>query len=148
MSDAGFCVWVEGGPMKVVAAIARAVATDLAHTHQVEELASGPEMPARLARAVAIPGMVVVLATEVPDDHRRAEVQSLVSALIEVAVGEVPPGDRAPDVAVPADPARAGEAARVVLRHLAAAGWTEPLEDYDDDDEAAVSGRLQNFGYL
>jgi hypothetical protein len=31
---------------------------------------------------------------------------------------------------------------------LAAAGWTEPLEDYTDDDEAAVSGRLQNFGYI
>ena len=36
----------------------------------------------------------------------------------------------------------------MVLRHLAAAGWAEPLDDYSDDDEAAVSGRLQAFGYL
>jgi hypothetical protein len=35
-----------------------------------------------------------------------------------------------------------------VLRHLAAAGHAEPLEEYSDDDEAAVSGRLQAFGYL
>jgi hypothetical protein len=68
---------------------------------------------------------------------------------VEVVVGDPPAGQAAPpDVVVPGDGARAGESARMVLRHLAAAGWSEPLDDYSDDDEAAVSGRLQAFGYL
>ena len=54
----------------------------------------------------------------------------------------------APDVVVSGDGARAGESARVVLRYLAAAGYSEPLDEYSDDDEAAVSVRLQAFGYL
>jgi hypothetical protein len=160
LSDAGFCVWLAGAPVKVVAAIARSVATDLAHARRVEELGPGPEWlagapPARrwktrahLARTLAAHGVIVVLATEVADEPWRSEVRGVVPAVIEVVVGEEAPGDWGPDLVVPGDGSRAGESARVVLRHLAAAGWTEPLEDYTDDDEAAVSGRLQNFGYL
>lgn len=160
MSDAGFCVWLAGAPVKVVAAIARSVATDLAHARPVEELGPGPEwladappelrwkLQAHLARALAAHGVIVVLATETAEESWRAEVRAVVPAVIEVAVGDAPTGEQAPELVVPGDGSRAGESARVVLRHLAAAGWTEPLEDYTDDDEAAVSGRLQNFGYL
>jgi hypothetical protein len=70
--------------------------------------------------------------------------------VVEVFVGDGPlPGaGPAPDVVVSGDGARAGESARVVLRHLAEAGYSDPLDDYSDDDEAAVSVRLQAFGYL
>jgi hypothetical protein len=118
-----FCVWVSGEPASVAGSIARALELELAD------------------RAI------VVLATE-----RAAAGAGAAPAgrVVEVVVGDVPPGDAsaAPDVVVPGDGARAGESARVVLRHLAAAGWSEPLDEYSDDDEAAVSGRLQAFGYL
>ena len=121
-----FCLWVSGQPASVAGTIARALELELA------------------GRAT------VVLATErassSPDGPLR---------LVEVVVGAGPSGAgpaagaaTAPDVVVPGDGARAGESARMVLRHLAAAGWSEPLDDYSDDDEAAVSGRLQAFGYL
>jgi hypothetical protein len=123
-----FCVWVSGEPASVAGSIARA-----------------------LERELAGRGATVVLATE------RASVSAAAPnrAVVEVVVGAVPSGDGpagdatpGPDVVVPGDGARAGESARMVLRHLAAAGWAEPLDDYSDDDEAAVSGRLQAFGYL
>ncbi|HEV7863392.1 MAG TPA: hypothetical protein VGR20_11845 [Acidimicrobiia bacterium] len=115
-----FCVWVSGAPASVAGSIARA-----------------------LELALADSGGSVVLAAERPaasEDGPR---------LVEVLVGETR-GDRAaePDVVVSGDGARAGESARVVLRHLAAAGYSEPLDEYSDDDEAAVSVRLQAFGYL
>ena len=117
-----FCVWVSGEPASVVDSIARAL--DL---------------------ALAGSGATVLLATE-----RAAASRDGHPRLVEVVVGERPSGDAlaAPDVVVPGDGARAGESARVVLRHLAAAGYSEPLDDYSDDDEAAVSIRLQAFGYL
>ena len=69
--------------------------------------------------------------------------------IVEVFVGELASaGDVAPDVVVPGDGSRAGESTRAVLRHLAEAGFCEPDDEYSDDDEAAVSVRLQAFGYL
>ncbi len=116
-----FLVWVSGEPASVAGSIARALELALAET-----------------------GGTVVLATSRPSASTDGRPR-----LVEVVVGE-PPGDRraAPDVVVSGDGARAGESARVVLRHLAAAGYSEPLDDYSDDDEAAVSVRLQAFGYL
>jgi hypothetical protein len=164
VKDDGFCVWVAGEPASVVGTIARAVALELAHHRRVEEAGPGPDwlaaaeptlrlrLLAHLARALTAHGVVVVLATGFVDALGRAEMRDVVSRLIEVGVGEAPAGDSAPflapEVGVPGDGARAGESARVVLRHLAAAGWSEPLDEYSDDDEAAVSGRLQAFGYL
>ena len=115
-----FCVWVSGAPASVVGSIARAL--DLALTDC---------------------GGTVVLATERASASRGGQLR-----VVEVVVGEIPSGGPVPDVVVPGDGARAGESARMVLRHLAAAGYSEPLDDYSDDDEAAVSGRLQAFGYL
>jgi hypothetical protein len=119
-----FCLWVSGEPASVASSIARA-----------------------LELALAGSGAAVVLAGERACDSAVARGRTVV----EVVVGDpssagVAP--RRPDVVVPGDGARAGESARVVLRHLAAAGWSEPLDEYSDDDEAAVSGRLQAFGYL
>ena len=121
-----FCLWVSGQPASVAGSIARSLERELA------------------GRAT------VVLATERASSSPGGPLR-----LVEVVVGAVPSGDgpageaaTAPDVVVPGDGARAGESARMVLRHLAAAGWSEPLDDYSDDDEAAVSGRLQAFGYL
>jgi len=164
MKDDGFCVWVAGEPASAVGTIARAIALELAHHRPVEEAGPGPEwlaaaaptlrfrLLAHLARALTAHGVVVVLATGFADESARAEMRNVVARLIEVGVGEAPAGNAtpllAPEVGVPGDGARAGESARVVLRHLAAAGWSEPLDDYSDDDEAAVSGRLQAFGYL
>jgi hypothetical protein len=119
-----FCVWVSGRPASVTASIARAV--DLALT------GSG--------------GTVVHAGERAPGAAAAGGVR-----IVEVVIGDVPPveGASAPaDVVVPGDGARAGESARVVLRHLAAAGYTDPLDEYSDDDEAAVSVRLQAFGYL
>jgi hypothetical protein len=118
-----FCVWVSGAPASVAGSIARAL--DL---------------------ALAGSGATVVLAGERACTSGGAPDRSVV----EVVVGDLPGGGAtaAPDVVVPGDGARAGESARMVLRHLAAAGWFESLDDYSDDDEAAVSGRLQAFGYL
>jgi hypothetical protein len=116
-----FCVWVSGGPASVAGSIARA-----------------------LELALADSGGTVVLAAERP-----AASKDRLPRLVEVVVGETPSDHQAaPDVVVPGDGARAGESAQVVLRHLAAAGYAEPLDDYSDDDEAAVSVRLQAFGYL
>jgi hypothetical protein len=115
-----FCVWVSGEPASVAGSIARAVELALADS-----------------------GGTVVLAAERPSAPQEG------LSLVEVVVGEAPGGQQAPpDIVVPGDGAVAGESARVVLRHLAAAGWSEPLDDYSDDDEAAVSVRLQAFGYL
>jgi len=116
-----FCVWVSGQPASVAGSIARA-----------------------LELALAESGGAVVLAAERP-----AAAKDGPSPLVEVVVGE-PPGDQQapPDIVVPGDGARAGESARLVLRHLATAGYSEPLDEYSDDDEAAVSVRLQAFGYL
>ena len=163
MKDDGFCVWVAGEPASVVGTIARALALELAH-HRRVEAGPGPDwlaaaepalrlrLLAHLARALTTHGVVVVVATGFVDEPGRAEMRNVVSRLIEVGVGEAPAGDSAPflapDVGVPGDGARAGESARVVLRHLAATGWSEPLDEYSDDDEAVVSGRLQAFGYL
>jgi hypothetical protein len=123
-----FCLWVSGEPASVTRTIARALEGELAGT-----------------------GATVVLSTERPTasaGHGRPVVEVLVgppaSPAGEVALAGVP----APDVVVPGDGARAGESARVVLRHLAAAGYAHPLDEYSDDDEAAVSVRLQAFGYL
>jgi hypothetical protein len=116
-----FRVWVSGEPASVAGSIARALELALAES-------SG----------------TVVLAAERP-----AAPADRGARLVEVVVGETPCGRQAaPDLVVPGDGARAGESARVVLRHLAAAGYTEPLDEYSDDDEAAVSVRLQAFGYL
>ncbi len=117
-----FCVWVSGRPASVTRAIARALELELAPA------------PA-----------TVVLSTERPS---AAAGQG--RPVVEVVVGDVAADDGrpAPDVVVPGDGARAGESARVVLRHLAASGYAEPFDEYSDDDEAAVSGRLQAFGYL
>ena len=115
-----FCVWVSGRPASVAGSIARALELSLAGS-----------------------GGRVVLAAE------RAPVSpDGVGRLVEVVVGDAPSGEAAPDVTVPGDGARAGESARLVLRHLAEAGYSDPLDDYSDDDEAAVSVRLQAFGYL
>ena len=117
-----FVVWVSGQPASVARTIARALELELAPT-----------------------GGTVVLSTE-----RASGSAGPGRPVVEVVVGDVPVSqDRpAPDVVVPGDGARAGESARVVLHHLAAAGWSEPLDEYSDDDEAAVSVRLQAFGYL
>jgi hypothetical protein len=116
-----FCVWVSGEPASVAGSIARAL--DLA-----------------LEGSAA----TVVLSS----DRAPASGDGPVP-VVEVVVGEPAGGQAAaPDVVVPGDGARAGESARVVLRHLAAAGYAEPLDDYSDDDEAAVSVRLRAFGYL
>ena len=119
-----FCVWVSGAPASVASSIARAVELALAGTDGQVVLATG-RPPA--AADGAVTGRVV-----------------------EVFVGDGPPSGAgaAPDVVVSGDGARAGESARVVLRHLAEAGYSDPLDDYSDDDEAAVSVRLQAFGYL
>jgi hypothetical protein len=162
--DAGFCVWVAGQPASVVASIARAVALELAHHRPVEEAGPGPEwladaepgvrwrVLAHLARALVAHGVVVVLATGPPEEAWRAEVRQVVPQLVEAHVGCTGGGEgawrAAPEVRVDGDGARAGESARVVLRYLAAAGYSEPFDEYTDDDEAAVSGRLQAFGYL
>jgi len=119
-----FSVWVSGEPASVARTIARALEGELADT-----------------------GATVVLSTERPGasaGHGRPVVEVLVGAQGPLRAG----GGSAPDVVVPGDGARAGESARVVLRHLAAAGFTDPLDEYSDDDEAAVSVRLQAFGYL
>ena len=163
--DAGFCVWVAGQPASVVTSIARAVALELAHVRPVEEVGPGPDwlgdaepdvrwrVLAHLARALVAHGVAVVLATGWPEEASRAEVREVIPQLVEVHVGR--PGGAgarrsaiAPEVRVDGDGARAGESARVVLRHLATAGYSEPIDEYTDDDEAAVSGRLQAFGYL
>jgi hypothetical protein len=116
-----FCVWVSGEPASVAGSIARALELALADT-----------------------GGTVVL-----DAARPSASKDRLPPVVEVVVGETPCDQEAPpDIVVPGDGARAGESARVVLRHLAAAGWSEPLDDYSDDDEAAVSVRLQAFGYL
>jgi len=118
-----FCVWVSGAPASVAGSIARAV--ELALTGSSGQVVLNGERPTLAAR----------------EEHGR---------IVEVFVGDLSSvGDAvAPDVVVPGDGARAGESARVVLRHLAEAGWSDPLDDYSDDDEAAVSVRLQSFGYL
>ena len=123
-----FCVWVSGAPASVASSIARAVELALAGTDGRVVLST--ERP-------ATPGDGAATAT----GARR---------VVEVFVGDPPPsGDgMAPDVVVSGDGARAGESARVVLRHLAEAGYSDPVDDYSDDDEAAVSVRLQAFGYL
>ncbi len=115
-----FCVWVSGAPASVASSIARAVELALAGTDGR-----------------------VVLSTDRPDTPGAGPV-------VGVFVGDAPTsgGSTAPDVVVSGDGARAGESARVVLRHLADAGYSDPLDDYSDDDEAAVSVRLQAFGYL
>ncbi len=118
------CLWVSGEPASVAGSIARAL--DL---------------------ALADIGATVVHAAERASEAERAQGRRVV----EVVVGDTPSaaeGRAAPDLVVSGDGARAGESARVVLRHLAAAGFTEPLDEYSDDDEAAVSVRLQAFGYL
>jgi hypothetical protein len=124
-----FSVWVSGEPASVARTIARAVEGELAGT-----------------------GATVVLSTGRPSasaGHGRPVVEVFVGAQAPLpAGGGSGPDVPGPDVVVPGDGARAGESARVVLRHLAAAGYTEPLGDYSDDDEAAVSVRLQAFGYL
>jgi len=124
-----FCVWVSGRPASVASSIARALELSLAGRG----------------------GRVVFAAERAPSPEEPASPEE--TALVEVVVGDVVVGDlasgqRAPDVTVSGDGARAGESARAVLRHLADAGYSEPLDDYSDDDEAAVSGRLQAFGYL
>ena len=117
-----FCVWVSGAPASVAGSIARAVELALAGTDGQ-----------------------VVLATERPPADG-----AVAGRVVEVFVGDGALSDAgpAPDVVVSGDGARAGESARVVLRHLAEAGYSDPLDDYSDDDEAAVSVRLQAFGYL
>jgi hypothetical protein len=118
-----FCVWVSGQPASVARSIARALELSLAGT-----------------------GGRVVLAAE--RSERASASREGFPRLVEVVVGDAPSGAEAPDVTVPGDGARAGESARAVLRHLADAGYSDPLDDYSDDDEAAVSVRLQAFGYL
>lgn len=119
-----FCLWVSGQPASVARSIARALELELADT-----------------------GATVVLSTGRPSESAGPG-----RRVVEVLVGDAPAADdgrrAAPDVVVPGDGGRAGESARVVLRHLAAAGYAEPLDGYSDDDEAAVSVRLQAFGYL
>jgi len=46
-----------------------------------------------------------------------------------------------PDIVVPGDGAVAGESARVVLRHLAAAGWSEPLDSASSLDDLPAAAR-------
>ena len=126
MVNEKFCLWVSGEPTSVTSSIARAL--DL---------------------ALAGSGGTVVLATERASASRDGHPR-----VVEVLVGDTAgaPSDSAalaaPDVVVPGDGARAGESARLVLRYLATAGYSEPLDEYSDDDEAAVSVRLQAFGYL
>ncbi|HEY4409993.1 MAG TPA: hypothetical protein VGO87_08920 [Acidimicrobiia bacterium] len=115
-----FCVRVSGEPASVAASIARA-----------------------LELALADRNGTVVFSSERPPPAEGG-----LPRLVEVVVGDAAAGGPAPDVVVPGDGARAGESAQVVLRHLAAAGYADPLDEYSDDDEAAVSGRLQAFGYL
>jgi len=119
-----FCVWVSGEPASVAGSIARALDLALADTA----------------------GTVVHAGDRVPDAARSQALR-----IIEVVVGDPRSGgaaSTAPEIVVPGDGARAGESARAVLRYLAAAGYSEPLDEYSDDDEAAVSVRLQAFGYL
>jgi hypothetical protein len=117
-----FCVWVSGAPASVAGSIARAVELALA----------------------GIDGQVVLATGRPPADGADT------GRVVEVFVGDAAPtgGGAAPDVVVSGDGARAGESARHVLRYLAEAGYSDPLDDYSDDDEAAVSVRLQAFGYL
>ena len=115
-----FCVWVSGRPASVAASIARALELSLSGSN----------------------GRVVFAA------ERASTAGESSPRLVEVLVGDPPAGEHAPDVVVPGDGARAGESARAVLRHLAAAGYADPLDDYSDEDEAAVSVRLLAFGYL
>lgn len=119
-----FDVWVWGEPASVARTIARALEGELAGC-----------------------GATVVHSTEQPTASARPGRRR-----VEVLVGaQAPPpagGGAAPDVVVSGDGARAGESARVVLRHLAATGYADLLDEYSDDDEAAVSVRLQAFGYL
>ena len=119
-----FCVWVSGAPASVASSIARAVERALAGTD----------------------GQVVLAAERPPTPADGA----VAGRVVEVLVGDGPPpdGGAAPDLVVSGDGARAGESARVVLRHLSEAGYCDPHDDYSDDDEAAVSVRLQAFGYL
>ena len=126
-----FCVWVSGEPASVASSIARAVELALAGGDGHVVLAA--ERPASAASEKF--GRVV-----------EVFVGDLSAAAVapDVVAPEIP----APDVIVSGDGARAGESARVVLRHLADAGYADPLDDYSDDDEAAVSVRLQSFGYL
>jgi hypothetical protein len=159
----GFCVWVSGEPASVVGSIARAVVREVGEHRRVEDCSAGPDwlagadprlrwgMVVDLAQGLTARGDAVVLATEPVDDAVRAEARRQLGRLVEVHVGGPRPGAaplRAVDLAVAGDGARAGEAARAVLRHLAAVGYTEPLDDYSDDDEAAVAERLSAFGYL
>ena len=118
-----FCVWVSGEPASVASSIARAVELALAGTDGQVMLATGRPPAARDG----------------------------LGPVVEVFVGDLPSGvgaGAAPDVVVSGDGARAGESARSVLRYLASAGYSDSLDDYSDDDEAAVSVRLQAFGYL
>jgi hypothetical protein len=118
-----FCVWVSGAPASVAGSIARAVELALAGGPGKVHLETG--RPTSTAR----------------EEHGRV-VEVFVGDLLSTGEGA------APDVVVSGDGARAGESARVVLRHLAAAGYSDTEDEYSDDDEAAVSGRLQAFGYL
>ena len=119
-----FRVWVSGAPASVAGSIARAVELALVGT-----------------------GAQVVLAAERPPAPAN---HAVTGRVVEVFVGDGPPCGNGvtPDVVVSGDGARAGESARLVLRHLADAGYSDPLDDYSDDDEAAVSVRRQAFGYL
>lgn len=123
MVKQNFCVWVSGAPVSVAGSIARAV--ELALTGATGRVVLATERPTGAAT----------------EEHGR---------VVEVFVGELTAVGEgvAPDVVVPGDGARAGESARAVLRHLAEAGYSDTYDEYSDDDEAAVSGRLQAFGYL
>ncbi|HET9772606.1 MAG TPA: hypothetical protein VFS16_17050 [Acidimicrobiia bacterium] len=117
-------VWVSGEPASVTGSIARALELELKECG----------------------GQVVLAAGRAPASART----EAGGHLVEVVVGDATPagpGEASPDVVVSGDGARAGESARAVLRHLAASGYSD-LDEYSDDDEAAVSVRLQAFGYL
>lgn len=161
VKGAGFCVWVAGAPPAVVAAVTRAVVAELAVDAPVEAVGLGPgwleqapadlrgNVVALLAATLARHGVVAVVAGPGgPEDGGRAELSAGGVTVVDVWVGAASDGCPPAALVVPGAAAQAGESAHVVLRHLAAAGLTQPLDEYSDDDEAAVAGRLQNFGYL
>lgn len=147
MVKAEFSVWVSGEPASVAGSIARALELELAGSGATVVLATE-----RLSAAALAGGAVVEV---VVGDPLSGAGPSGAGRSGAGPSGAGPSADRssgdasgAPAIVVPGDGARAGESARTVLRHLAAAGWSDPLDEYSDDDEAAVAGRLQAFGYL
>ena len=149
-----FCVWITGGPPETADVVARAVVADLSHTHSVRILAppSGSGEPAdcdslgRTAAELLDHGSVAVVVAAWPDEVARARARSMLHRLVEVSLGPAAVGHA--ELVVPADVAQAGFSAGRVLGLLAHLGWSDHLHDYNEEEEAQVSERLEALGYL